>query len=152
MKDALSLLMRVGVFGLIFLFATTGSNGFSANIDFQAPGATYPGYVADVGAAFGNLVSSLVKDILTPLLTALLPGEKSYEAWAIPIGGQEIKYGKFIGEAINFLIVALALFLFIQKFLGFVMRARKQEAVAPPPLTKEQELLTEIRALLKARS
>ena len=104
-----------------------------------------------IGAAFGNLVSSLVKDLLTPLLTAIMPGDKSYEAWAIPVGGQEIKYGKFLGETINFLIVTLALFLFIQKFLGFMLRMRKQEA-ATPALTKEQELLTEIRDLLKARA
>jgi large conductance mechanosensitive channel len=47
--------------------------------------------------------------------------------------------------------VTLALFIFIVKFLGWVMRYRKQEATAPPPLTKDQELLSEIRDLLKNR-
>jgi large conductance mechanosensitive channel len=43
------------------------------------------------------------------------------------------------------------LFIFIVKFLGWVMREKKQEAVAPPPPTKDQELLAEIRDLLKRR-
>ncbi|HMF11832.1 MAG TPA: MscL family protein, partial [Gemmataceae bacterium] len=60
-----------------------------------------------------------------------------------------IAYGKFIGEFINFLLVALALFFFIVKFLGWLMKSKKEEAAAPPPLTKDQELLTEIRDLLK---
>ena len=65
------------------------------------------------------------------------------------IRGQEIKYGEFLGEIMNFLLVALILFIFIFKFLGWVMKQKKEEAVAPPPLTKDQELLTEIRDLLK---
>jgi large conductance mechanosensitive channel len=50
------------------------------------------------------------------------------------------------------LIVALALYLFIVKFLGFILRSRKEEAKAPPPPTKDQELLTEIRDILKAKA
>ena len=48
---------------------------------------------------------------------------------------------------LNFLIVAFALFLFIVKFLGWIMRTKKE--APPPPLTKDQELLVEIRDLLK---
>ena len=51
----------------------------------------------------------------------------------------------------NFILVAFALFIIIQKFLGFVLRYRKEEAVAPPPPTRDQELLTEIRDLLKGK-
>ena len=65
------------------------------------------------------------------------------------IDGKEIPYGLFLGEVVNFLIVSLALFLFVVKFLGWVMRTRKEEKAALPPLTKDQELLTEIRDLLK---
>jgi len=53
---------------------------------------------------------------------------------------------------INFLIVAAALFFFAVKFLGWLGRARKEEAAAPPPLTKDQELLSEIRDLLKQKA
>ena len=52
----------------------------------------------------------------------------------------------------SFLLVALALFIFIVKFLGFVLKTKKKEAAAPPPPTKDQELLAEIRDLLKERS
>ena len=52
------------------------------------------------------------------------------------------------GDILNFLIIALALFFFIVKFLGWILRT-KREAPPPPPLTKDQELLIEIRDLLK---
>ena len=58
--------------------------------------------------------------------------------------------GLFIGEVVNFVLVALAVFLFIVKFLGWILRVKKEEAAAAaPPLTKDQELLAEIRDLLK---
>jgi len=65
------------------------------------------------------------------------------------VHGKDVPYGLFLGEVVNLLIVSLALFLFIVKFLGWVMRAKKEEVAAPPPLTKDQELLAEIRDLLK---
>jgi large conductance mechanosensitive channel len=70
------------------------------------------------------------------------------------INGSEIPYGVFLGEIVNFLIVALALFIFIVKFLGWIMRSQQAEAMAPappPPPTKDQELLTEIRDILKTK-
>jgi large conductance mechanosensitive channel len=102
-----------------------------------------------IGAAFTNFINSLVKNVLMPLITLLIPGEQSYTKWAIEINGKEIPIGLFLADSVNFLIVAAAVFFFIVKFLGWVTRARKQEAEAPAPLTKEQELLTEIRDLLK---
>ena len=66
----------------------------------------------------------------------------------IAINGKDIPYGLFIGEVVNFLVVALALYLFIVKFLGFVMKEKKAEAAAPPAPSKEEVLLTEIRDLL----
>ena len=104
-----------------------------------------------IGAAFGKIVDSLVKHILMPLVSLLLPGEQGYLGWKFVVGSKEVPYGLFIGEAVNFLIVALALYLFIVKFLGWAMRARKEEAVSPPPLTKDQQLLIEIRDRLKGQ-
>jgi large conductance mechanosensitive channel len=101
-----------------------------------------------IGAAFGKIVSSMVEDLMMPLIGILLPGG-GYEKWVWDIHGKEVPYGKFLGAVVNFLLVALILFVFIVKFLGWVMRARKQEAAVPPPLTKDQQLLTEIRDLLK---
>lgn len=102
-----------------------------------------------IGAAFGKIIDSLVKHIIMPLVGVLVPGKGSYVDWKWVIRGQEVPYGLFLGEVVNFLIVALALFVFIVKFLGWVMRAKKEEVAAPPPLTKDQELLAEIRDLLK---
>jgi large conductance mechanosensitive channel len=105
-----------------------------------------------IGAAFGNLVSSLVKNIIMPVLGILLPGNEGYKGWNWEINGMAIPYGLFLGDIVNFLIVSAALFLFAVKFLGWAMRERKAEAAAPLPPTKEQELLTEIRDLLRQRA
>jgi len=102
-----------------------------------------------IGAAFGKIIDSLVKHILMPLISVILPGEQGYLAWKWMINGKEIPYGLFIGEIVNFLIVALALYIFIVKFLGMIMKSKKEEAAAPPAPTKDQELLSEIRDLLK---
>jgi large conductance mechanosensitive channel len=105
-----------------------------------------------IGAAFGKIVDSLVKHIIMPLVSLIMPGEQGYLGWKLVIGAKEVPYGLFIGEVVNFLIVALALFIFIVKFLGWIMRSKKQEAAAPaapPGPTKDQELLMEIRDLLK---
>jgi large conductance mechanosensitive channel len=102
-----------------------------------------------IAAAFGKIIDSLVRHIIMPLVSVLLPGKQGYLGWKWVIDGKEVPYGLFLGEVVNFLIVSLALFLFIVKFLGWVMRAKKEEATVPPPPTKDQELLTEIRDLLK---
>jgi len=104
-----------------------------------------------IGAAFGKIIDSLVKHIIMPAISVLLPSEQGYLAWKLVIRGKEIPYGLFIGEVVNFLIIAFALYFFIVKFLGMIMKAKKEEKEVPPPLTKEQQLLTEIRDLLKAR-
>jgi len=101
-----------------------------------------------IGAAFGKIISSLVENIFMPLIGLLLPG-RGYKEWVLEIGETKIPYGKFLGDVVYFLIVALALFVFVVKFLGWIIRTKKEEAAASPPLTKDQELLTEIRDLLR---
>jgi len=102
-----------------------------------------------IGTAFGKIVDSLVKQIIMPLISVIMPGEHSYLGWKWEINGKEIPYGQFLGEVLNFLVVAVTLFFFAVKFLGWLTRARSAEAARPPVLTKDQELLTEIRDLLK---
>jgi large conductance mechanosensitive channel len=102
-----------------------------------------------IGAAFGKIIDSLVKNIIMPTLGLILPGREGYVGWKWVVNGSEIPYGEFLGDVVNFILIALVMFLFTVKFLGWVMREKKAEAAAPPPLTKEQELLTEIRDLLK---
>ena len=104
-----------------------------------------------IGAAFGKIVDSLVKHILMPLIGMLLPGEQGYLGWKIAVGAKEIPFGLFLGELLNFVIVAFAIYLFIVKFLGFVMKAKQTPPAAPPAPSKEEALLGEIRDLLKAQ-
>ena len=105
-----------------------------------------------IGAAFGKIIDSLVKHIIMPFIGLFMPGDQGYAGWKWVVQGVEIPYGLFIGEIVNFLIVALALFIFIVKFVGWIMKSKQEEAAAPappPPPTRDQELLTEIRDLLK---
>src|SRR5580658_6551858 len=60
-----------------------------------------------IGGAFGKIVSSLVTNIIMPLIGVVLPGEHGYLGWKALVNGKEIPYGLFIGEVVNFLIVAL---------------------------------------------
>jgi len=101
-----------------------------------------------IGAAFAKIVDSLVKHILMPFLGILVPGEQGYLGWKIAVGAKEIPYGLFLGEIVNFIIIAFVLYLFIVKFLGFMMKAKES---APPAPSKQEVLLAEIRDLLKAR-
>jgi len=102
-----------------------------------------------IGAAFGKIIDSLVKHLIMPSISIILPGPQSYQTWRWTINGKDIPYGLFIGEVVNFIIVAIALYLFIVKLLGLIMKSKKEEAANPPALTKDQELLIEIRDLLK---
>jgi large conductance mechanosensitive channel len=107
-----------------------------------------------IGAAFGKIVDSLVKQVIMPTIAALLPFPQSYVGWKLVVNGKDIPYGLFLGEVVNFVVVAAAVFFFIVKFLGWVTRLRQQEEAgspAAPPPTRTEALLTEIRDLLKAR-
>ena len=104
-----------------------------------------------IGAAFGKIVDSLVKHLIMPLVSVIMPGQQGYLGWKWVINGKDVPYGLFIGEIVNFLIVALALYIFIVKFIGMIMKNKQDEVAAPPTLTKDQELLTDIKELLKSK-
>jgi len=69
------------------------------------------------------------------------------------LGAKNIPVGLFLADIVSFLLLAAALFLFIVKFLGWLMKTKAAEETAPaaPEPTAEEKLLTEIRDLLKAR-
>ncbi|NNV04870.1 large conductance mechanosensitive channel protein MscL [Geobacillus sp. C56-T2] len=103
-----------------------------------------------IGGAFGKIVSSLVNDIIMPLVGLILGGiDFSSLSWKV--GKAEIKYGSFIQTVVDFLIIAFSIFLFVKLINKLYERVKKQEEVkeTAPTLTKEEELLTEIRDLLK---
>jgi large conductance mechanosensitive channel len=109
-----------------------------------------------IGGAFGAVVNSVVKNIMMPLIAAVLPGQQGYAGLKFTLNGSDITYGIFIADVITFVITAFAVFVFIVKFLGFLgnMRKKKEAAAPPPPPpapTKEELLLTEIRDILRSK-
>lgn len=103
-----------------------------------------------IGAAFGKIVTSLIEDVITPLILkpALEAASLSKIEDLVVFGS--VKYGVFLSAVINFVIVAFVLFLIIKG----INSARKKEAetpAAPPAPTNEEKLLMEIRDALKNR-
>src|SRR6266404_4528845 len=68
-----------------------------------------------IGAAFGTIIKSMVDNLIMPLISLIIPGEQGYKQWALEINGKTIPIGLFLADVVNFLIVALVLFLFIVK-------------------------------------
>lgn len=106
-----------------------------------------------VGAAFTAIVSSLVDDMLMPLLGAIIGGinlsNLSIEIpWSLNGDSPVIYYGRFLQAVINFVLIAFCIFLLVK----LINKIIKKKEAAPPKPTKDQELLTEIRDLLKAQN
>ena len=103
-----------------------------------------------IGAAFGKIVSSLVENIITPLIGAV-SGGVDFSGLSQPIRGDSvITYGVFIQSIIDFLIVAFVIFMIVRLFAKF---KRKEEVIEEVVEVDAQEaLLTEIRDLLKAKN
>lgn len=104
-----------------------------------------------IGGAFGKIVSSLVSDVIMPLLGLLLGGI-NFTGLSFTYGKAVVKYGAFIQTIVDFFIIAFSIFLFIKLFnkLTFKKEEEKKEEVPAP--TKEEVLLTEIRDLLKQQN
>jgi large conductance mechanosensitive channel len=103
-----------------------------------------------IGAAFTAIVTSLVEDIIMPIIGIVLGGV-DFTALVIQVGDATITYGNFIQAIINFLIIAFVIFLMVRSFTR--MQKQEEEAPAPPPEpSAEEQLLAEIRDLLKQQS
>lgn len=72
-----------------------------------------------IGAAFGKIVTSLVKDIITPIIS-LITGKIEFTKLSISIGAAELNYGSFITSVIDFLIIALTIFIVIKQINRFI--------------------------------
>ena len=105
-----------------------------------------------IGGAFTAIVTSLVNDILMPLITPLT-GKATIEEVSFTVGGTEIFYGKFIQAIIVFLITAFVVFLLVKGIAKMTEKKKKEEEAAPeePAGPTSEELLTEIRDLLKEK-
>ncbi|MEJ2733403.1 MAG: large conductance mechanosensitive channel protein MscL [Anaerolineae bacterium] len=106
-----------------------------------------------IGGAFGAIVSSLVNDIIMPLI-GLLMGGVDFASLAVQVGDAQILYGSFIQAVVDFVLIALVLFLIVRTFNKMKERQAKEEEAAPPPPPEpspEEKLLAEIRDLLKEK-
>ena len=103
-----------------------------------------------IGAAFGKIVTSLVNDILMPLIGLILGGI-DFTGLSITVGDAKIMYGNFIQSTIDFLIVAFCIFLVIKAVNKFMEKTRKQEKEEAKEIKEEVQLLEEIRDLLKKK-
>ena len=123
-----------------------------------------------IGGAFGKISTSLVNDVIMPLIS-VLTGGIDFSNWKIvlkaAVAGADgaidasteiaIRYGAFLATILDFLIIAFAVFLMIKPINGFHDKMKKQEEAvpaeesAPPEPSNEEKLLTEIRDLLKAQ-
>jgi large conductance mechanosensitive channel len=102
-----------------------------------------------IGVAFGAIISSLVNDIIMPLIGVLLGGV-DFTSLTIQVGDAVIAYGNFIQAVVNFLIIAFVLFLIVRSYNR--TQKKEEKAPAPPPEPPaEVKLLGEIRDLLKER-
>ena len=101
-----------------------------------------------IGGAFGKIVSSLVDDILMPII-GTLTGGVNFTDLAITVGEANIKYGTFIQNVIDFLIIAFCIFCMIKGINNLNKKKEEPEAPAAPAGPTQEELLAEIRDLLK---
>lgn len=113
-----------------------------------------------IGGAFGKIVSSIVSDIIMPPIGLLIGGVKFQNLKIVLKHAQtdvatgkvtdavSINYGNFISTALDFIIVAFAIFLIV-KLINSMKKKEEAKPTPPPAPTKEEVLLTEIRDLLK---
>jgi len=105
-----------------------------------------------IGGAFGAIVTSLVNDILMPLVGIVLGG-LDFATLSIQVGEATVLYGNFIQAIVNFIIIAFVIFLIVRSYNR--LQAKEEEEVpppAPPEPSPEEKLLAEIRDLLKERN
>lgn len=100
-----------------------------------------------IGGAFTAIVTSLVNDILMPIIGLILGG-MDFSTLSFGIGGAQVMYGAFIQAVINFLIIAFVIFMIVKGINS--MKRKEEEAPAEPEApAADIQLLTEIRDLLK---
>lgn len=119
-----------------------------------------------IGGAFGKIIDSVVKDLIMPLISAVIGSVDFSNLYVVLKGTVQqglaledarkvpdsiiFAYGNFITVAINFFLLALAVFLLV-KGINSLKRKQEAEPVAPPAPSKEEILLAEIRDVLKSR-
>lgn len=102
-----------------------------------------------IGGAFSAIVGSLINDVITPLL--LKPVMEALHVNKLEnLGWNGVLYGKFLASVINFVVTAFIIFLLV-KAMNRALKKKADDEAKAPTLSKDQELLTEIRDLLKEK-
>jgi large conductance mechanosensitive channel len=86
-----------------------------------------------IGAAFGTVVKSMVENIIMPILSYVIPNQGGYTAWHFG----RVRIGLFLSEVLNFLVIALAVFVAIVKIIGYLMKKAAPPPPSSEPVTKE---------------
>lgn len=118
-----------------------------------------------IGGAFGAIVSSLVNDIIMPVVSLVTGGDGLKNLKYVIVHAKDaadgvaaveevaINYGVFIQNIVDFLIIAFSIFVALRVIMKFKKKKKEEEAAAPAPEpSKEEVLLTEIRDLLKQQA
>ena len=101
-----------------------------------------------IGTAFGKIISSFVADLVMPLIGILIGGVH-YENLVWEVGDAKVTYGKFLQNVVDFVIIALVIFLMVKLINHLRRKEEKEPKTAPPP--RQEQLLEEIRDLLKRK-
>jgi large conductance mechanosensitive channel len=97
-----------------------------------------------IGGAFGTLVTALVKDILTPLIGAIV-GQPDFSAFTITVNGSTFLIGDFLNAVISFLLIAAAVYFFVVLPINAIVARRRRGEAPPDPTTKKcEECLSEV--------
>ena len=97
-----------------------------------------------IGAAFGTIVTAFVKDLLTPLIAALV-GKPDFSGYVFEVNGSKFLYGDFVNAVISFLLIAAAVYYFVVLPVNVLMaRIHKNEPAAPPDKKQCPECLSDI--------
>lgn len=102
-----------------------------------------------VGGAFGSITTSLIDDIIMPLV-GIFVSQASFADLSLQVGGAVITYGNFIQAVLNFVIMAFVVFCMV-KGINKLHHKAPEPPPPPPAPSKEEQLLTEIRDLLKEK-
>lgn len=103
-----------------------------------------------IGGAFSAITTSLINDIIMPLL-GIFTGSISFAALSLTVNGAIIAYGNFIQAVLNFLVMAFVVFCLV-KSINKLHHKKPEAPPAPPEPSPEEKLLTEIRDLLKEQA
>jgi len=102
-----------------------------------------------IGAAFGTVVNSLVKDVITPTISAVVK-VPDFSSIAFALNGSQLMYGNFLNALISFVIIAAAIYFFVVVPVNKMPQLRKGEEQSPSAgISEDTKLLREIRDSLK---